>query len=517
MKSSSVVLFLSSIIPLTLGAPFNSENPDSEVELVPPVQSSGAEESDGNRSENDTNVVVVVEPVYDEYEYDQQGSFGFGGVPSSVGFFDGFRGGRPGVGKSDPRSFPEYEYEDPGITVTFSLNTDRLGQNSEGQGFSLTEFLRPINSGNQQNQFGFRNFEFDNRKPNSGSRKFGFNNQQQGLFGLEGFFRKPQSGLLNIFGSHAGSLKPLFGLGDIIGRGTVQQVTPSVGVFSSLTGGPWPAFQNIFALYNRPEVRGYREVFGPVSGLAGGCGLCQLFTSDTISGEGAVVTIELVDDIEERMDEYDYQVLEAEAIPGGTVVMLNETTIRILDGNNEGIYFLLNTDPTLNESEEEEEATNVGVTDQEIIEDDILVEDKNIENATPKNESVDQNTSQNEIIGENSTRETVTETIDDGLLEESSTDSDTDNQLTTQLPTQLPPVFDEGRFDIANDKIKSKQTSDALNGAANYPKTDIVDTTENLFEMAKEGVQRNITDFGDKTTESQTSPTLYIENIDNIE
>merc|ERR1719347_673286 len=129
MKSSSVVLFLSSIIPLTLGAPFNSgssitENPDSEVELVPPVQSSEAEESDGNRSENDTNVVVVVEPVYDEYEYNQQGSFGFVGVPSSVGFFDGFRGGRPGVGKSDPRSFPEYE--DPGITVTFSLNTDRL-------------------------------------------------------------------------------------------------------------------------------------------------------------------------------------------------------------------------------------------------------------------------------------------------------------------------------------------------------------------------------------------------------
>merc|ERR1719312_1532291 len=336
---TTAVICLLTLLQIAVGAPTTTADPNTEVELVHPLENSEEE----NEAANDATVVVVVGPGYDEYD---QESFGFGELPSVAGSFGGFGGGMEEVKNIDLSNIFGVDNDDPGITVSLSVEPALgLGQNSVG--FSLRDLLSSISSGNQQDQSSFRNFGPSKRRQHFGSGIFGSINQDQGAFSLEGFLRRPQSSFLDIFGSQAGSLKPLVGLGDFTGRGTPQQSTSSLGVFSGLTGGPWTSFQSIFTLYNQPEVRGYREVFGPVYGLGGGCGLCQLFTSGTVSLEGAIVTIELVDHEKENSDESDYyhEVLEEEIIPGGTAVLLNETAIRVLDDNGEGIYFLLNTNP----------------------------------------------------------------------------------------------------------------------------------------------------------------------------
>merc|ERR1711970_1600692 len=391
-----------------------------------------------------------------------------------------------------------------------------LGHNSEV--FSLRDLLSSIGSGHRQHQSSFRSFGpgNDNRRPQFGSRIFGTRNQDQGAFSLEGFLSKPQSSFLDNFGSQAGSLKPLVGLGDIIGIGSTKQSSPSLGVFSGLTGGPWTSFQSIFALYNQPEVRGYREVFGPVYG--GGCGLCQLFTSGTVSLEGAIVTIELVDEYPDNIDyNYDYEVLEEETIPGGTAVMINETTIRVLDDNGEGIYFLLsqNQDPSKPEAGDKEGNNVDGLFEYEITEDNISAEDENIQtdeetdgrNTPTENGMIDQNTTpDNETIVVSTTMDMMSDTIDDGLLEESSTEENTDVEFTTQLPT----VFDAGRFDIANDKITDGK-DDLENSMAKYPESK-QDGENNVSGDAAENITEDVPeeDTDIDISEPQTSPTLLI-------
>merc|ERR1719312_1558819 len=452
---TTAVICLLTLLQIAVGAPTTTADPNTEVELVPPLENSEVE----NEAANDATVVVVVGPGYDEYD---QESFGFGELPSVAGSFGGFGGGLEEVKNIDLSNIFGDENDDPGITVSLSVEPALgLGQNSVG--FSLIDLLSSISSGNQQDQSSFRNFGPSKRRQHFGSGIFGSINPDQGAFSLEGFLRRPQSSFLDIFGSQTGSLKPLVGLGDFIGRGTPQQSTSSLGVFSGLTGGPWTSFQSIFTLYNQPEVRGYREVFGPVYGLGGGCGLCQLFTSGTVSLEGAIVTIELVDHEKENSDESDYyhEVLEEEIIPGGTAVLLNETAIRVLDDNGEGIYFLLNTNPGPSKPEAgDTEGENANEdSDDEMIEDYFSADgeisqrddkDKEDRNTPTEKVMIDQNTTPDiEISAESTTMEMIKDAIDDGSLEDSSAEENPDVESTTLLPA----VFDAGRFDITNDKI----------------------------------------------------------------
>jgi len=505
MLLTADLLYLLGVVQLAVGAPATTADPDSEVEIVPPLENTEVE------SEAETDATAG----YDEYD---QESFGFGELPSIAGSFGGFGGGLEEVKNIDLSSLFGTENGDPSISVSLSVEPGVvLGHNSEV--FSLRDLLSSITSGNRQHQSSFGNFGASNKGSQFGSGIFGTRN-------LEGFLRKPQSSFLDIFGSQAGSLKPLVGLGDIIGIGSTKQSSSSLGVFSGLTGGPWSSFQSIFALYNQPEVRGYREVFGPVYG--GGCGLCQLFTSGTVSLEGAIVTIELVDDNHEYPDNidynYHYEVLEEETIPGGTAVMINETTIRVLDDNGEGIYFLLDTssDPSKPQAGDKEGENVDGFSEYEITEDNISADDENIQtdeevdvrNTPTENGMIDQNTTPgnegNETFVETTTMDKINDYIDDGLLEESSTEENTDVKFTTELPA----VFDAGRFDIVNDKITNGGQDDSENSMAKYPEA-IQDGKSNVSVDDAESRTENVIeeDTYIDISNSQTSPTLLIDNI----
>jgi len=608
------------ILSVTWGAPAKTD-PDSEVELVQPVENDPTEVGAGNEAEDGTVVIVVGPGSSEDYDYDQSsnaGGFGgFGGLPSLAGSFGGFGENRPEIRNIDLSNlFGNSETEinlsdlfgsgsdDSGLTLSVSLEPAEepgFGQGNRGNGFSLTDLMKSISSGNQQNVRG--GFGFGNRRPQFGSRNqrpggFRSRNHNQDTFNLGGFLSngngQPKNSFADIFGSV--SLKPQTGLGDIIGSlgGVPLGGSSSLGAFGGLRGAPWNSFQNIFTLYNMPKNRGYKEIFGPVYGHRGGCGLCQLFTSDNVPGEGAIVSIEMVG---ENPDYYyeepinDYEVYEEETIPGGSVVRVNETTIRVLDENGEGIYFVLSEDPAFDEVENETAADGPeydeyepnddevddnsppvastsndddddGQTDYEMNEDDISKEDTMADENTPADESMDEENTPTE----NGMVDDFTPTEDELLYEtnettdgdtignsEPVTEANTDIELTTQF--EEPAIVDKGRFDIANDKIVSppevnyeatetypdteRDTAleeaeqirqNALEEAKQIIKSALeeaekvrklaqkaiekVPEEEIVSDIAPEGNNDNINPSGTDSTESQTSPTLDIDEVD---
>eukprot|EP00091_Calanus_sinicus_P006762 TRINITY_DN1750_c0_g1_i16.p1 TRINITY_DN1750_c0_g1~~TRINITY_DN1750_c0_g1_i16.p1 ORF type:complete len:640 (-),score=217.22 TRINITY_DN1750_c0_g1_i16:241-2160(-) len=631
-------VFLLAIMAKASAAPAKNENPDSEVELVQPVENDPTE---GSSETEDDTVVIVVGPGSSE-EPGSFGGFGFGDLPGIGGSFNGFGERRPGVQNIDLSSlFGDSETkinlgdffgsdDESSVTLSVSLEpvedipqatfSDSLsgvfGEGSPGQGFSLTDLMEAISSRNQQPQnsnVGGGGFGFGNRRPQFGlggfgtrnqrpggfgtrnqhpggfsirnqrPSGFGSRNQNQGTFNLEGFLgnrnRQPQNSFADIFGSV--SLKPQFSLSDIIGSVSggpqgFQHGSPSLGIFGGLTGKPWTSFRNIFGLYNRPEARGYKQIFGPVYGHRGGCGLCQLFPSDNLPVEGATVTLEIVSDTPDYVygePDTDYEILEEETIPGGSVVRVNETAIRVLDENGEGIYFLLNTDTESeegrNETEMKEDDYNEydqydnepedggtidenlptvddvkedGEKDYKMIDGEDSIEYGDVdENTDDGNSNTDENTPTEDDNNDGNNKEydettdSTFETADVDLIDddESVTDLSPDMEVTT--PLDGPAVFNEGRFDIANDKIVDEKIDDPVDVNTETNKeifpdtdtdTDITDESETVEEEADISTDPNpqegnttpmaVTNFTDETdtTESQTSPTLGIDNID---
>merc|ERR1719312_1407243 len=144
---TTAVICLLTILQIAVGAPTTTADPNTEVELVPPLENSEEE----NEAASDATVVVVVGPGYDEYD---QESFGFGELPSVAGSFGGFGGGLEEVKNIDLSNIFGDDNDDPGITVSLSVEPALgLGQNSVG--FSLRDLL---SSGNQEHQSSFRNF-----------------------------------------------------------------------------------------------------------------------------------------------------------------------------------------------------------------------------------------------------------------------------------------------------------------------------------------------------------------------
>jgi len=303
-----------------------------------------------------------------------------------------------------------------------------------------------------------------------------------------------------------------------------------------------------------------------VYGHRGGCGLCQLFPSDNVPGEGATVTIEIVSDTPDYVFEEpntDYEVVEEETIPGGSVVRVNETTIRVLDENGEGIYFLLNTDTATQEPNEtemneddyneydqydndpdenlprvdavnEDVETDYGMNDEEdsidygVVDENTKTDDnsKTEENSPGEDSNNDENNKEYD-----DTTDSTFETTDDDLIDEDEevTELDPDIEDTTQLDG--PAVFDQGRFDIANDKIVDENIDgivDVNNEAYPDTATDITDERKTVEDEAEivtglgmpevnttpEAFTTNPDETGTTATESETSPTLGIDNID---
>lgn len=306
-------------------------------------------------------------------------------------------------------------------------------------------------------------------------------------------------------------------------------------------------------------------------GHRGGCGLCMLFPSDNVPGEGATVTIEIVGDTPDYVLEEpttDYEVVEEETIPGGSVVRVNETTIRVLDENGEGIYFLLKTDTATddetNETEMNEDYYNEydqydnepvgdgtidenlptvddvnedGEKDYERIDEEDSIDYGLVDENTQTDEgnsNTDENTPREDDNSDDNNKEydettdTTFETTDDDLIDEDESVTELDPALEVTTQFDGPAVFDEGRFDIANDKIVDEKIDDPVevNTETNketYPDTDsdLIDESKTVEEEAEIITDPNLQE--DKTTpeaittypdETQTSPTLGIDNID---
>merc|ERR1719369_232550 len=113
MLLTAALFFLLCVVELAVGAPATTD-PDSEVELVPPLENTEVK----SEAENDATVVVVVGPSYDEYD---QESFGFGELPSIAGSFGGFGGELEKVKKIDLSSLFGSENDDPSISVSSSV------------------------------------------------------------------------------------------------------------------------------------------------------------------------------------------------------------------------------------------------------------------------------------------------------------------------------------------------------------------------------------------------------------
>jgi len=480
-----IVLWCSAVgsVPLPI------DNPDAEVELVQPVETNPT-----TVNEEDDPVVIVVGPEDDQYvNLDDFGGFGFD-LPGVAGGFGGFGvGEEPSAinidlgnlfGDSDSKiSLGDIfgSLDDSGISLSVSLvPADEEEDPTQEKTYSLTDLFNSFSSGNPRPQ--------SNRNIGQGFGLGGFgtvvSKQNPRNFNLGGFFgnknHQPSNPFRNIFGSD--NFKPSHELR--------PQITSSLGVFGGLTGRPWPSFRNIFLLYNKPELRGHREVFGPVYGPGSGCGLCQLFPSDRGYTTGTKVTLELVPDNSEYeyyYDEPNTEIIEKEIIPGGFVVRINDTAIRVLDENREGVYFILNT-VSSEKNDEDDEETYDGAAD------------KNIEMAT-------------EIIVE----------------EEDPMDN------------AEPNITDEGRFDIANDKVKvddttifmnEKEQTNSVTEATTNENTDVYEskntaqTTDNKDEESEQNKNKEATvntpisndtveNISPNTEEVDKIPTIT-EEIDNI-
>eukprot|EP00092_Neocalanus_flemingeri_P053830 GFUD01063336.1.p1 GENE.GFUD01063336.1~~GFUD01063336.1.p1 ORF type:complete len:635 (+),score=201.07 GFUD01063336.1:60-1964(+) len=619
-------VLLAAFIAAAAAAPAaQNDSPDSEVELVQPVENDPTEVGGRNEANTDTEIVIVLGPGLteeDDHQLDSGsfGGFGFGNLPSLVGSF-GARvpeltnidlGNFFGNSESKPSLSDIFGSDGDGSGISLSVSfepvdevpqtslSDNLGPEEEDtqfiltgpgrreQGFSLNDLLKSISSRNTL--VGGRG---ENRRPSFGLGGFSTRNQNSGGFGggnfnLGGFLgsrnQQPTNVLKNIFGSV--SLKPQFSLSNILGSGSGRPVFSnifgsqdepqftSLGIFEGLTGEPWTGFRNIFGLYNRPEQKGYREIFGPVYRHGGGgCGLCQLFSSGNGHNVGATVAIEIVSskadcDCEEPATDYD--AVEEETIPGGSVVRVNETTIRVLDKDGKGVYFLLNTDPESYDYEDvatdvEDESTdneNVAtddeyvVTDEEyeatdneymVTDDEYLATDDEDEAADDEYGVIDDEdvaaddedvaTDDEYVAADDEYVGTDDEYVatDDGMPDEVET-------VTELTQFDGPGILDEGRFDFADDKVnvndyeeeedvyeddQATETTQTTNDEQTeiYPDSDTADVEQENDDtevLTESTVQENTVapdDSEDNTTnatetetgDTQTSPTLGVD------
>eukprot|EP00092_Neocalanus_flemingeri_P031309 GFUD01034005.1.p1 GENE.GFUD01034005.1~~GFUD01034005.1.p1 ORF type:complete len:614 (+),score=189.59 GFUD01034005.1:119-1960(+) len=598
-------VLLAAFIAAAAAAPAaQNDSPDSEVELVQPVENDPTEAGGGKETNTDTEIVIVLGPGLTEEDDHQSdsgsfGGFGFGNLPSLVGSF----GARvPEVTNIDLGNFFGNSESKPSLSDIFGSNgdgsgislsvsfepvdevpqtslSDNLGPEEEDtqfilsgpgrreQGFSLNDLLKSISSRNTL--VGGRG---ENRRPSFGLGGFSTRNQNSGGFGggnfnLGGFLgsrnQEPTNVLKNFFGSV--SLKPQFSLSNILGSGSGRPVFSnifgsqdepqftSLGIFEGLTGEPWTGFRNIFGLYNRPEQKGYREIFGPVYRHGGdGCGLCQLFSSGNGHNVGATVAIEIVSskpDCNCEEPATDYDAVEEETIPGGSVVRVNDTTIRVLDKDGKGVYFLLNTDPESYDYEYEatdveDESTDVEdvatddedeATDDEdeATDDEYMVTDDEYVATDDEDVATDDEyvAADDEYVG---TDDEYVAT-DDGMPDEVET-------VTELTQFDGPGILDEGRFDFADDKVnvndyeeeedvyeddQATETTQTTNDEQTeiYPDSDTADVEQENDDtevLTESTVQENTVapdDSEDNTTnatetetgDTQTSPTLGVD------
>jgi len=191
-------------------------------------------------------------------------------------------------------------------------------------------------------------------------------------------------------------------------------------------------------------------VFGP--GPA--CGLCSLFPLG--HHMSSFVTLELVLTQPDH-DQYDY--IEIEALPGGSVLLLNDSAIRVLDQAGAGVCFILN---------QQQPREQVG-------DGDVDARDPSLESDNDQEEKTTRATSRVDIITTEKTMETTTAattTIATTAITEATTTTEKPptTTATTELEastatsaamtTVLPAVLDPGRFDIANDKISKAGEED---------------------------------------------------------
>eukprot|EP00092_Neocalanus_flemingeri_P031308 GFUD01034004.1.p1 GENE.GFUD01034004.1~~GFUD01034004.1.p1 ORF type:complete len:653 (+),score=202.70 GFUD01034004.1:119-2077(+) len=637
-------VLLAACIAAAAAAPAaQNDSPDSEVELVQPVENDPTEAGGGKETNTDTEIVIVLGPGLTEEDDHQSdsgsfGGFGFGNLPSLVGSFgervpevtnidlgnffgnsesktslsDIFGSDGDGSGISLSVSFEPVD-EVPQTSLSDNLGPEEedtqfilSGPGSREQGFSLNDLLKSISSRNtlvggrgenrrpsfglggfgtrNQNSggFGTRNQNsggFGTRNQNSGgfgtrnqnSGGFGRRNQNSGGFGggnfnLGGFLgsrnQQPTNVLKNIFGSV--SLKPQFSLSNILGSGSGRPVFSnifgsqdepqftSLGIFEGLTGEPWTGFRNIFGLYNRPEQKGYREIFGPVYRHGGGgCGLCQLFSSGNGHNVGATVAIEIVSskpDCNCEEPATDYDAVEEETIPGGSVVRVNDTTIRVLDKDGKGVYFLLNTDPESYDYEYEatdveDEATDdedEATDDEDVATDD---EDEATDDEDVATDVEDVATDDEDVATDDEYVATDDEYVvtDDEYVATDDGMPDEVESVTEVTQFDGPGILDEGRFDFADDKVnvndyeeddvyeddQATETTETTNDEQTeiYPDSDTADVeqeNDNTEVLTEPTVQENTIapdDSEDNTTnatetetgDTQTSPTLGVD------
>jgi len=230
------------------------------------------------------------------------------------------------------------------------------------------------------------------------------------------------------------------------GSGSLDKKADNLGEFSVLTGPPWTGFQSIFTLYNQPSHPGYRAVFGP--GPA--CGLCSLFPLG--HDLSSFVTLELV---LTQPDDNQYDYIEIEALPGGSVLLLNDSAIRVVDQEGTGVCFVLNQQ----QPREQDGDGGVDARDPSVESD--SDQDDLEENTTRATSRVDNITTEKTMETTKAATTTITTTaiIEATTITEkpptttATTEIEASTATSAAMTTVLPAVLDPGRFDIANDKI----------------------------------------------------------------
>ena len=150
-----------------------------------------------------------------------------------------------------------------------------------------------------------------------------------------------------------------------------------------------------------------------------------------------------------------------QALPGGFVTRLNRSCIQVLDGEGDGVFFLLNDEEDQDDEEpvpsgsdetntDEVEYVNVNgdIPDVEFIDDE---EDSSEEekDTNISNESIDDD----DDYKSTSQEEEVDSSQDD---EDNNSQENEDRSIITETTTKIPlSVLDPSRFDVVNDKITS--------------------------------------------------------------